>query len=441
MNQPQFTGRNKEIMESWKRKHDLGKDKPLTTTTKMWKIHRFLKFYDNKPADEITRNDIEEYILWRKENNKPKTVHNDIVDLRLFFKELKPDNDFFEDIHSTAPKNKLPVSELVNEKDVQKLVDACSNQRDRTLIIMYWDSAARLSELLDLNIRNIEFDTRGAVIIPDGKTGMRRLRLIECVPDLQNWVNMHPMRDNPDAPLFVTSRKYGTEPRRLDSHTVQNMMKTVAKHAGVKKNIHPHAFRHGRITNRAKNGFIEAELRIIAGWEDNSKMASIYIHLSGADVEKKQLEKAGIIDIQEEEKKSPMLPKECPRCKTKNVYDSQYCMNCSMVLDPKIAIAIEEKEIEKSSEIDEMKKQIQGLQKFLGDIASANELKYDREVERHPEEYESEEIRPDVMPTTAMSVDEVKEQGNDFKGKMKKAIEEEEAKKLKELPTAPKPQI
>jgi len=42
----------------------------------------------------------------------------------------------------------------------------------------------------------------------------------------------------------------------------------------------------------------------------------------------------------------------------------------------------------------------------------------------HPDEFDSEPIRPDVMPTTAMSVDEVKEQGNDFKGKMKKAIEE-----------------
>lgn len=368
MNPPQFTETNQEIMKGWKRKHDLGKDKTLTTITKMWKIYRFLKFYNNKPADEITKNDIEEYILWRKKNNKPKTVHNDIVDLRLFFKELKPGNNFFDDIQSTAPKNKLPVSELINEKDVLKLVSACSNQRDRTLIIMYWDSAARLSELLDLNIRNIEFDKYGAVIIPDGKTGMRRIRLIDCVPDLQNWINMHPMRDNPDVPLFVTSRKYGEEPRRLNPHTVQNMMKTVAKHAGVKKNIHPHAFRHGKITDLAKNGFIEADLRIIAGWEDNSKMPSIYIHLSGADVEKKQLEKAGIIDINEEEQKSQMLPKECPRCKKKNAYDAKYCMICSMILDPKITLTIEEEEIDKSIEFN---KRLEELEKrVLNDISN-----------------------------------------------------------------------
>jgi len=384
MTPPQFTGRNQEIMNEWKRRHDLGKDKPLTTTTKMWKIHRFLKFYDNKPADEITKYDIEEYILWRKKNNKPKTVHNDIVDLRLFFKELKPENDFFNDIHSTAPKNKLPVSELVNEKDVQKLVDACSNQRDRTLIFMYWDSAARLNELLDLNIRNIEFDEYGAVIIPDGKTGMRRIRLIECVPDLQTLVNMHPMRDNPDAPLFVTSRKYGTEPRRLDSHTVQNMMKTVAKHAGVKKNIHPHAFRHGRITNLAKNGFIEADLRIIAGWEDNSKMPSIYIHLSGADVEEKKLKKAGILKITEEEQKSPMLPKECPRCKTMNAYDSQYCMTCSMVLDPKIAQEIENKTQHDTKKFMKMSEEIDMLKNGMKMLID-NQM--DKEIESMDKEY------------------------------------------------------
>ena len=54
----------------------------------------------------------------------------------------------------------------------------------------------------------------------------------------------------------------------------------------------------------------------------------------------------------------------------------------------------------------------------------------------HSEEFDSEPIRPDVIPTISISVAEVKEHGNDFKGKMKKAIEEE-AKKLKELPTTP----
>jgi len=33
-----------------------------------------------------------------------------------------------------------------------------------------------------------------------GKTGMRRIRLIESVPDLQHWLVVHPERENPGAP-------------------------------------------------------------------------------------------------------------------------------------------------------------------------------------------------------------------------------------------------
>jgi len=125
---------------------------------------------------------------------------------------------------------------------------------------------------------------------------------------------MHPYRDNHEAPLFVTTRLYDGKHKRLDKRTVQNMTKTISKRAGIQKNIHPHAFRHARLTNLAKQGFSEMELRIIAGWEKNSDMPAVYIHLSGADVENKILEKNGLIEPDEEIKTPPTKPKECPRC-------------------------------------------------------------------------------------------------------------------------------
>jgi len=332
-----------------------------------------LKYYNFKLADILTKAEIEDYILHRRETRKPKTVHNDIIELRMFFKWLIPDNDYFEGIKSKPPKNDLPVEQLVTPTDVTCLVDACQSQRDRAIIMLLWDSAVRLQEGLDLKVGSLEFDNKGAVVIVNGKTGMRRIRLIDSVPDLQNWINMHPYRDNHDAPLFVTNRLYDGKHKRLDKRTVQNMTKTISKRSGIQKKIHPHAFRHARLTNLAKQGFNEMELRIIAGWEKNSDMPAVYIHLSGADVENKILEKNGLIEPDEEIKTPPTKPKECPRCKTKNAYDAQYCMTCSMILDPKKAKEIDEKinhDNEKLSEIDDMKKQIQGLTKLVTEFSN-----------------------------------------------------------------------
>ncbi|ABE53174.1 site-specific integrase [Methanococcoides burtonii] len=338
---PEFDETNKEVLEDYARSLGLNNFKETTINTKLWKVYTFLKHHDNKKINEITKKDIESYILFRRKNNKPKTVHNDIVDLRLFFKWLKPDNTFFEDIKTRTPKNHLPTKEIIVPADVKKLIPACKTQRDRAIIMTLWDSAARATEVLNLNIGHVEIDKYGAVIVVEGKTGMRRIRLIEAVPDLQAWINQHPYKNNPESPLFVTFRNTGNEPKRLDIRTVQNTLKKVAEDAGIKKNIHPHAFRHGKLTDLVKRGFKETELRIIAGWEADSKMPATYIHLSGDDVEKKLLASYGIIEDEIKKEKLELKPIECPRCKTLNPHDSKYCSSCSMVLDIKTAVKLD----------------------------------------------------------------------------------------------------
>jgi len=36
-----------------------------------------------------------------------------------------------------------------------------------------------------------------------GKTGVRRVRTINATPYLHDWLNMHPNKDDPEAPLWV----------------------------------------------------------------------------------------------------------------------------------------------------------------------------------------------------------------------------------------------
>ena len=162
-------------------------------------------------------------------------------------------------------------------------------------------SGVRIGELLSLNIGHVQFDRYGAVVIVNGKTGMRRLRLISSVPDIQTWINMHPLRADANAPLFVTSRRYGHEPRRMSIQTIENKLKYVARKLGMTKPIYPHAIRHARLTdltrsNGKKQRLSEMELRLVVGWEKNSAMPEVYIHLFSADVERKLLENAGLID-------------------------------------------------------------------------------------------------------------------------------------------------
>jgi integrase len=351
-NPPEFTGKNREIIDDYIRYAVLAGKKEKSILGEQWRLKAFVEFMKNEPLNTVEKKDIENFIIHRKKTCSKTTVHNNFLTLRTFFQWLKPGNDFFTGIKSKQPKNNLPVDEVLLPRDVLTLRDAANNQRDRALVMVLWDSATRKGELLNINIGHIQPDKYGATVIVDGKTGKRRIRLIDSVPDLQLYLNIHPLRDDPGAPLFITDRKYNGNYRRLNEQTVNNMLNSLADKAGIKKNVYPHAFRHGRLTDLAKRGFNEMELRIFAGWTKESNMPATYLHLSGADIEKKILAKNGIIEDDSKEKEEELKPVECPRCKTKNPAGAKYCFTCSMVLDHKLAVEVQDVKTETVGQVD-----------------------------------------------------------------------------------------
>jgi len=70
-------------------------------------------------------------------------------------------------------------------------------------------------------------------------------------------------------------------------------------------------------------------------------MPATYVHLSGRDVEQKDLMRAGLLEAAEDYT-SPTAPVRCPRCKTFNTSDAKFCNTCSLVLDPKVADEIDQ---------------------------------------------------------------------------------------------------
>jgi integrase len=371
-NPPKFTGKNKEIIDKYIRHSVLTGKKDRSILGEEWRLKAFIEFIKNKPLDTVTKEDIENFIIHRKKTCREATVHNNFITLRTFFQWLKSGNNFFTGIKNRQPKNNLPVDEILLPEDVLTLRDAANNQRDRALVMVLWDSAARKGELLNINIGHIQLDKYGATVIVDGKTGKRRIRLIDSVPDLQLWLNIHPLRDDPNAPLLVTDRKYNGNYRRLSEQTVNNILNSLSDKVEIKKNVYPHAFRHGRLTYLAKEGFNEMELRIFAGWTKESGMPATYLHLSGADIEKKILQKNGIIEDDTKEREERLKPIDCPRCKTRNPVGAKYCMTCSLVLDHLTALHEEDLDNSLKARLRKDPEKVEELLNILKDILNEN---------------------------------------------------------------------
>ena len=233
-------------------------------------------------------------------------------------------------------KTKLP-TDMITEEEIKHMIATTNNTRNQAIISVLYDSAARAGEFCGVRIKDVKFDELGAVMHVNGKTGERNIRLINSVPYLQNWLQVHPYRDEPNNFLWYNMQAHKWA--EVNRQTLSRILNRAGKKAEIKKRIHPHIFRHSRLTSLAPK-ITEQVLKSFAGWSPDSRMATIYIHMSGKTVDL-ALARAQGLEINETREESQLTPFTCPRCRTKNPGTAKYCSTCSMVLDQKTAIELD----------------------------------------------------------------------------------------------------
>lgn len=313
-----------------------------------WTIKAYLQAirtmgFDGKPYEELTSDDL---IAWQrglpssrmamgnggKLSDRTVDAYKGFVRsfLRWVHNGTRLEADLPEclgAIQRHRPKMELR-KEILSPEEVRQIVDTCDNQRDRALIAVGYESGARAGEILSLRIRDVEPDRYGAIVMVNGKIGERRIRLVQSVPDLQLWLNIHPLKQDREATLWP-SRWIKTRP--ITVMHFHRLLVKYAKMAGLSKHVHPHLLRHSRATHLA-NVLTEAQMREFFGWTKGSDMPEVYVHLSGRDVDRTLLRHYGIAIEEERPPSEALKPVRCPRCGFENPASFEYCGRCSMLL-------------------------------------------------------------------------------------------------------------
>jgi integrase/ribosomal protein L40E len=234
---------------------------------------------------------------------------------------------------------KLP-EELLTKEDVERLIAAADGPRDQALIAMIYESGCRAGEIASLLVKHIHFERQWASIIVDGKTGMRRILLVRSAPYLARWLDAHPLRDQPEAPLWIGdgSRNKG---KPLMYGSINMLLRRAAARAGIKKRVNPHIFRHSRATALA-NQITEAQLKQVFGWTQSSAMAAVYVHLSGRDTDSAILRLNGIQCDEALKPDTELSLRVCERCGMENPGAAHFCGRCAAPLDMRTRMKMEE---------------------------------------------------------------------------------------------------
>jgi site-specific recombinase XerD/ubiquitin len=235
-------------------------------------------------------------------------------------------------VPATLPDNYDPVpnpANMIVEEEMKAMCDhRGTNARDAALIAVAWDAGPRSGELEALTVGDVNDHDLGRIIRVDGKTGERDVTVTHAVPYLSQWLNQHPGKDDPDAPLWSKLKK----PEDISYRMYRNVFADAAERVGLDKPDDPTNFRKSSASDLASKGVSQAHLEKRYGWKRGSDAASRYIRVFGEDADR-ELARARNMDVDLEDDE-PEGQTECIRCGELIDPDDDTCWRCDAIQDP-----------------------------------------------------------------------------------------------------------
>ncbi|WP_411962820.1 tyrosine-type recombinase/integrase [Haloferax sp. YSMS24] len=336
--------RNKELLREYERDRVLDGLSEATLLRNLTRMKIVAEHVGSHSFDEMDKSDLKDIVEWvTNKYDSDETVDTYKNVIRSFWKWMGPnDGETPESVAWIKLKNsngsdKLP-KDLLTKDDVEAQAEAAKNPRDKALIWLLYESGARIGELIDLTVGDIEDRQHGKKVVIEGKTGARRLPLVESVPHLNKWLNAHP---NPtkDAPLWCKIQQGGPDDQLGYRYIRDKILRKTMEEAGIDKPSNPHHYRHSRASYLA-NHLKEAQLCAWFGWVQGSDVPARYVHLSGRDIDNAYDEMHGLY-VPDEGGEKPQV-RECNRCGELNEPGAAYCMRCGFALDPERVSSFEE---------------------------------------------------------------------------------------------------
>lgn len=300
-----------------------------------------------KDFDKADKEDIKRIMAVIEKSDYAEWTKNDHrIILKKFYKWLRQTEDTYPPevkwLKNSMKKanQKLP-EDILTQEEVKRMIETATNMRDKAVISVLYESGCRVGEILSMKLKSVEFNHVACSIMVNGKTGQRRILLVDSMPFMANWVSHYPNGKDPNDYLWICiGTKNHNKP--MEYNSLNKILRNVAMKSGIAKKVNPHNFRHSRATHLATK-FTEAQMKQYFGWTQSSEMASVYVHLSGRDLDNSILELHGLRRKEEQNNGEELKPKKCPKCEKINEFEARICSRCGQALDIEMAMKQKEK--------------------------------------------------------------------------------------------------
>ena len=240
--------------------------------------------------DNFTRQDMLNYILNFKGRSYAVTTQvRKLAAAKSFFGFLQEEGHIHHNPSDNidSPRVGKPLPDAISFSEVRRLLDEPTKldtpeaKRDRAMLELLYASGMRVSELINLDIKDV--DVREGSVRCFGKGNKERI--IPIYPKLAQMVDVYVkevrsklVHKDDEQALFV-NRRGG----RLTRQGLWQILKGYAKEAGLKKEITPHTLRHSFATHMLSGGAGLRHVQEMLG-HANISTTQIYTHLTSDHV-------------------------------------------------------------------------------------------------------------------------------------------------------------
>ena len=303
----------------------------------------------------------------RKQNYQRKMIFN----LRRFFlwywKKAGIAGMDISGITLPATDSRCKTAEdMISPQQIETLLKACHNARDRCFLAMHWDGSNRPSELLKLRWSDLKVDEYGYTFETDAgtrksKTGKNRhIRLTMSIPYIEDWRRNYPGEASGNTPVFVSLRRIQGQHKIWTLDSVQFMFETLRTETGI-KTFKPSHIRPSRITDDVKNGYPESYIKMKNWGNLRTPMMDVYTNLNTSFIDEIALEKAGQKKAPVQVKKYTVENSSCPSCGTLNVPGSVFCHVCKKPMTE----AAQKEQSDLAAQVQALQEQLRSLSEMM----------------------------------------------------------------------------
>lgn len=199
----------------------------------------FLAWLGERPLSDVTTADLRRWLMEeRQPRNKPSSVAHDVVVLRSMFGWLHREEylDRNPAARLDVPKTSDRLPKFLTHEEMERLREACWHPRDRAIVEMLYSTGVRVSELIGMDRRRVDWNAREVRVIGKGD----KERVVQFSTVAAMWTQRYlGTRQDDDPALFLSNYR-----RRISKAAVERMIRVLGERAGLPERVWPHKLRH-----------------------------------------------------------------------------------------------------------------------------------------------------------------------------------------------------